>query len=410
MIFSIILYSIPSVFIMLSDVLMRKKTKQAIRVTSVIAMAYLFFISAFRNNVAPYHVGTDSDHFRSNYLLINSGYNTYTEWFYNIINKFLGSVLYLPPTSLFVVASLLICLCYYRFITRVLPYQFVLLGLFLFINGGIYFVQMNLMRQYMATAFFILALLVLIGDYLKDSESINDFKTKKVLFPKRERFSPVPTQVIAEKTHQKPQMHIIRCGILLLLSFLTHSIAITYAVVALLIFLCRNIKLNTLKKVLWVVFGFSIVYMFIDARTLLPYIVNWIPERLVYYMNSYYFTQTNSGAIVKQLVPSVILAYLLIREPKYQNANVGKDKILLLGFALYVILTNMFAGMIAFVRIGYLFDMFLCVVPLLCAVRTKWKSTNQIIKFALYTYYSVLTIVTIYGFGGPGVMPYNFVF
>lgn len=122
-----------------------------------LAAAILIFISAFRGNFT-----TDYDHYvdiynmYSDYSIIEilqRGYLTSPETGYVLFQHIIGEI-FRSPLYIFIITSLIIVLCNLRHLKKYV--SDLLLGVLLFIEGGIYFTSFNLMRQCLAASIVIM--------------------------------------------------------------------------------------------------------------------------------------------------------------------------------------------------------------------------------------------------------------
>jgi hypothetical protein len=372
---SITIYSIPSIIILLyalfsevsifinRDMLPHssyvKVKSSLLRMLVFMLFAYLFIISAFR-----FQVGKDYNIFRNVFNNLNNGQTSYTEPLYNLLNRMLGSVLHLDFVSIFALISFMVCYSYYSLIKNFMSKQYWLIGVYLYINLGTYFFSMNLIRQYLAISIFLLAL---------------------------------PSCLSGKK---------IKLLISIICAYLIHSSTFILAIAVVLFILYVRLNPKTQTKILYILWIISMILMFYDVRFLLNYFTFIIPDRLEYYLAGFYLQQRNNLAILKQIPLNIFLFCILVS--KSQNKINTRKEFIVFGSFLYVVILNLFCGATGFLRIAYMFDaFFILATPFV--IEAFPQHFQKPAKVLYYIYFSILTIVTIYIFGGPGVMPYHFI-
>lgn len=365
MIGSIVIYSIPSILIisgkLIGSLTCKKLDETTLKFFVYLLFFYLFFISAFR-----FDVGTDYKHWEQMFNIINQGYSTYVEVLYIYLNKLLGSLFGFSSRSLFIFSSFIICSSYQYVIVKLMPKEYWLLGTYLFINLGCFFMSMNLVRQYIAIALI--------------------------------------CYTIPQLKNEKYMKLIVSVSVACFL----HSTACIYFIAILGFILYRRLKTETQTRLLFILLVVSICLMMFDFRQYLYLFSKIIPDRFeMFYLSegNKYFIQRNVSAILKQFVPNIIILFLLWIKSKKSLSFI--DEVSLFGAFCYVLLTNLFCGMMAFIRLAYFFEIFfILITPLLINYFSKGKA--KVIIFFYIVYYAILTIITIYIMRGCGVMPYYF--
>ena len=329
---------------------------------------YITVISAIRLNV-----GTDYGIYENYFSSIRDlgSENLTVERGFTFFIKTLISMGF-TDRAFFVLSSILINGAVYYLIKKNIDSLYWGLAAFLYICGGFFFNSMNLVRQFMAIALGIFAFMA----YCKK--------------------------------------RVFTCLMFLLAAFLFHSSAFV-----LLLILGINILLNSKKKysyilllfILAVVVSFSGVSPFINrVAALNPHWAYYVGNK-----NTVFFTERNSSAVFKLIIPTLIVLlgvrkdYEMDKEAELKVRHNFLYSISLSGSLCYILLQIMGYGIQPVYRLGlYFFPFFIVYV---CYVVGKLKGTRETVcKLAIILYFILLTYVTVFLWNGSGVMPYESIF
>lgn len=330
-----------------------------------IAMIVLFFlVSALR-----YNVGQDYEHWIQVYNWIENGYagGDYVEIGFKVLNQIVQAVPFFNVYVLYVITSAFIIFGFGYTIFKNVKKEYWFLALFMFIGSGIFFATLNLVRQYISIVIIMIALPLLIN--------------KKY----------------------------IKFGLCVLIASLFHTSSFIMIPFAIFYIIFNGQKY---KKALIVIYLLSLIFMIIDLRQIMEWFVFMIPQRWKWYFNSEFLTDRNYSALVKQLVPNIILLFTLWRRKEIVEEKPENDIYILMLFA-NVVITNCFYGVLVLLRLSYFFDISLIfIIPIIVEKIRKYKNDKLTILTitAIISYYILLTVVTIFIMGGHGVMPYQTLF
>lgn len=320
----------------------------------------LFLVSAFR-----YNVGQDYQHFVDVYHWIEEGLpgGNYVEIGYKAINYFIQILPFSNVYLLFIITSAIINFGFGYVIYKNVEKKYWFLAIFIFMGSGIFFASLNLIRQYIAII-------------------ITTFAVTYIL-----------------------QKKYIVSILLVLLASSFHTSALIMVPFLLFYLIFKNQKY---EKVLLILYVLSLIFMVVDLRQIMDLFLFIIPERWEWYLQSEFLTSRNYSAIVKQLVPNILLLYALWKRKEILERNRNYDIYILMFFA-NVFITNCFYGVLVLLRLSYFFDISLVfVIPIIFESLNQYNSHIQILgKTAIIGYYILLTIVTIFIMNGHGVMPYQ---
>lgn len=321
---------------------------------------FLFLVSAFR-----YNVGQDYQHFVDVYHWIEEGLpgGNYVEIGYKAINYFIQILPFSNVYLLFIITSAIINFGFGYVIYKNVEKKYWFLAIFIFMGSGIFFASLNLIRQYIAII-------------------ITTFAVTYIL-----------------------QKKYIVSILLVLLASSFHTSALIMVPFLLFYLIFKNQKY---EKVLLILYVLSLIIMVVDLRQIMDLFLFIIPERWEWYLQSEFLTSRNYSAIIKQLVPNILLLYALWKRKEILERNRNYDIYILMLFA-NVFITNCFYGVLVLLRLSYFFDISLVfVIPIIFESLNQYNSHIQILgKTAIIGYYILLTIVTIFIMNGHGVMPYQ---
>lgn len=322
-------------------------------------LVILTIISAIR-----YNVGTDYQHYANVFSWIQEDLDVYVEIGYKYLNLFIQNILHFDVRGLFAITSIIIISLFGVAIKKNVDDKYIFLGLFIFICSGIYFSSFNLVRQYIGVAILAIGTTFLI----------------------KERYFYYILIIILASTF--------------------HSSAWIAIVFLALILICKKVR-N--PKLIWAIYILSLLFLIIDIRSILNLLEPIIPQRWTWYLNSEFLLNKNTSAVLKQVVPNIIMVLLLLKRDKIIDEKPEND-IYMLGLLMCVIITNAFFGVMVLVRLADYFDIYLVFcIPLLIEA-WKDKINPKLIYLAIIGYYIILTVVTIFIMGGDGVVPYQTIF
>lgn len=316
----------------------------------------LFLVSAFR-----YNVGTDYEHYGNIFQWVLNGYDVYVESGFKILNIFVQRVLNMDVIAVYFISSLIIIISFAKSIKENVSSQYWFIGIFIFIGSGIYFASFNLIRQYIAIAIIVAGMPLLI----------------------KRRYIKYSILVLIAST------------------FHTSVLIVEFFIVFLIVF--RN-KKNT--KILWYIYIVSILCMIIDIRNIFNIFSMIIPDRWLWYLNSDFLLEKNTSAILKQIVPNITIIFLLRKRGCILKHNINAD-VYILGYFMFVIITNCFFGVLLLLRLSNYFDFYLIYCVPLIIEFWRYKENKRLTMWIFILYYLLLTIVTIFIMNGHGVMPYR---
>lgn len=359
-----IVYSALIILCIVLYVLQKKgKISKRLNIYYWVLVTLLFLVSAFR-----YNVGQDYEHWTDvyNWIMNDEKGGNYVEIGYRYLNMIIQLVPYSNAYVLFFITSAFIILGFGYIIYKNVDKEYWFLAIFMFICSGIFFASLNLVRQYIAVV-------------------ITTFGI--ILLKKNKYFGFIISIIIAALFHTSA---------LIMIAFLPFYL------------IFRNQKYN---KALIVIYALSLIFMVVDLRQIIEYFKFLIPERWVWYLQSDFLTERNFSAITKQLVPNLLLIFVLIKRKKVIEMNKENDIYILLLF-IDVIITNCFYGVLVLLRLSYFFDVALIfIVPIIFELLQSYnKKIENLGKLSIFGYYILLTVVTIFIMNGHGVMPYQTIF
>lgn len=359
-----IVYSILIVLCVILYILQKKeKISNKINILYWILITLLFIVSAFR-----YNVGQDYEHWTDVYNWIMNGEKggNYVEIGYRYLNKLIQLIPFSNAYVLFFITSAFIIYGFGYVIFKDVEKKYWFLAVFMFIGSGIFFASLNLVRQYIAVVIVAFGIISL-------------KKNKYICF--------IASVILAALFHTSA---------LIMFAFLPFYL------------IFRNQKYS---KVLIVIYVLSLIFMVVDLRQIIGYFKFLIPERWVWYLQSDFLTERNFSAITKQLVPNLLLIFVLIKRKQVIEMNKENDIYILMLF-IDVIITNCFYGVLVLLRLSYFFDISLIfIVPIIFELLKNYnKKIENLGKLSIFGYYILLTVVTIFIMNGHGVMPYQTIF
>lgn len=325
-------------------------------------LVYMAIIAGFRQNV-----GADYTHYVEVYDFIVSPDidRNYEEIGFRVlchISDWLGFGI----RAIFIVAAILLSAALYYFIVNIVPQRYWMFFMFLFVCGGLFFSSLNLMRQYMALSFALIAYVCLV----------------------KHRY--------------------VRAVIMMVLGTSMHrSVLIVLLLLPLCYFVKRNRNMTTV-----VLYAACTLLAFVGIDFLVGLIAHLVPAWSGYgEVASTTFREKDS--LLKVLVPTVVIFYGLRQRTKLaERSSFAQQRYpftltIASGTLLYGSLSICFSGIMVLTRLTEYFAPFYFVFACLVLEREP-THTRPILYYLLYIYYIVLTIVTIFMMNGNQVLPYAF--
>jgi hypothetical protein len=324
-------------------------------------MVLYTLVSAIRYNVGTDYLAT----YTTVFGWLKNGVNYNYEYLFLLLNKFV-ILIHGNATLLLSICAIITIPLFFNFIKKYVDHKYWFFSIFIFIGSTMYYATMNVVRQYIA-----IALIIFAYKYLKE---------KKYLL-----------YIL---------INIIAC--------LFH----TSAVVNILFLICYYIYIK--KHFNWCfyfIYIISLITIVIDARFLLNNFSFLLPSRYITYLSSQFVTDKNTLAVLKIIVPNV----LLILMNKYKNVlkkNNSNFDYTFVGWFLYVIITNMGFGVNVLIRIGFYFEYFLLIIiPMVIdyynSSKNKITKSGDVLILFFIVYYIFLNVYSIFIKNGHGVIPYH---
>lgn len=271
----------------------------------------------------------------------------------------------------FMVTSVVINAAFGYTIVKNVDKKYRIFVLFVYVCSTVYFATMNTVRQYFA-----IAILLFGFEWLKKKNYLI-----YVLF--------------------------------IVLASLFHTSAVFMLIYVVMVFIDDRKNVSILKA-LNIAVMISVVLMFLDVRPYVEMFINYIPARYTYYFlnenfREKFFETRNALAIFKCIVPTLIWFYIygkrhMISE-KYKHFN-----LFMIGWAIYVTISNAFYGVNIFIRVYMLYEYFILYLIPIVIDSFKLKSNKTIIVIGIAVYYIALTSYAIFYKNGCGVIPYDTIF
>ena len=199
-------------------------------------------------------------------------------------------------------------------------------------------------------------------------------------------------------------------------AMLFHTSAIIALAIPIFNYIYKNKKIN---KVLIGLYFLSIIFIFIDISSVINLFKFILPDRYDYYINSVFAVEKNMSAIIKIILPNILLLISYLYKDKIEKKYTDFNYVLIAWY-LYVLISNCFYGINIFIRLGWYFEYFiLLLVPMLVSYfknntfkigNIEIKKFNLIITVVVIFTYLSMTIISIFINGGHGVVPYNTIF
>lgn len=321
-----------------------------------------------------FNVGTDYQHYNVVYNLLLNGEASYVEVGFKILNFpffiFGESGFYV----LIFVVSTFILMSIDFFIKQFIDNRYYFLAWFFVLASGMVFSSYNAVRQYIAIAIFIF--------------SIQSILKKRIY-------------------------HYI---FYTLLACLFHSSAIVLIMMLPVFFIEKkhSKKVDTLYVVLY---GLSILFLVVDFRELLKLVWFIVPQRWNWYIVSDFFNSRNYGAVVKQLMPNILLIYMMISvKNEAIESSLSKklnfETVSYYGFILFVSLSNIFYGIMVLQRFVLYFEIFM--IPVIISIAMKnyiiilgRRVRSEWIMLAMIAYFFVFLLYLIFVRNAHDIIPYR---
>lgn len=342
--------------ILIADLTKSKKTTYMLFWILVI---FTTSISACR-----YMVGTDYRNYLRIFDEIKYGYSSYVESGYYLLNKIMAG---LGGTGVAVIsiAAIFTNLAFAHTIVKNESKEFVIYSLFIYICSELYFLSMNVLRQYIAIG------ILLIGfEHLK---------------------------------RRKYVIYLIYVGI----AMLFHTSAIFALLLALFIYLNDKKPIIGFLNIALIV---SLLFIFVDLRPIVQNLLSNLVAgtRWNNYINGYQdilFYERSVVSIYKLIIPNVIwfLMYFYV----YGKNKSEHTYEYMIGWFFYVFLSNLFHGIPIFQRVYNIFEYnVIYLIPFIIKLG-KTKNQQIVIKILITAYYFTLTYVAIFYLGSNHAVPYQ---
>lgn len=356
-----IIYIIPMILCFIFNFIKLDNKKNKIAYWGIIV--FLFLISGLR-----YYVGQDYHHWLYMYNSIESNHpdGEYVEIGYKYLNKLIQLIPCSNVFWLYIITSAFMIFGFGYAIKKYVEPEYLFVSIFMFIGSGIFFATLNLIRQYIAIV------IILLG--------LGFLKNKKY----------------------------IKFSIAIFLACLFHTSAIIMLPFMIFYIIFNN---NKYTKTLIVFYIMSLIFIVVDIRYIIEMLSFIIPERWIWYLESEFLTYRNYSALVKQLVPNILLIFTMLNRKKIIETNEKNDIYILMLYA-NVIITNCFYGILVLLRFSYFFDISLIfVIPIVLELLKGYNiNLRRIANISIWGYYTLLTVITIFLMNGHGVMPYKTIF
>ena len=320
-----------------------------------------------------YKIGTDYDHYTNIFNLIRSNQGSYVEFGYELFNYPFFLFGDLGIYVLFFVSSTIIIFSFDYFIKGNFDNNKYFMAWFLFLTTGILFSSFNAIRQYLAIAIFIF--------------SLKDLYSKKY-------YRYLMMVLIAAQFHTSAYILLLILPMRILL----------------------NLNPKFFKKTVIFIYILSLVFLVLDFREILKMIWFVVPDRWQWYIVSDFFNSRNVSAIVKQVLPNILVISLLL--PKglsILRTKVNSNEIDYIRFSLFIIfvsLSNVFYGIMVLQRFIYYFEIFYVYVIVFTysnldytKVQSRYKL--DLIKVGLVLYFIVWYLYLIYVRNAHTIYPYR---
>lgn len=324
-----------------------------------ISVTTLAVISGIR-----YNVGTD-------FIIQIKYYNwtlqgTTSSWLepgFRLYIKFIDAVFGNFQWYIFI-ASIFVIFTFGNIIYQKLPKRDWFFALTLFVVSTIFFATMNLVRQYIATAFLLYAYECL--------------KQKKY-------FKVAIYTAIAISFHMS--------AIAFTLSYLLYY------------WIEKHKELDKVYKIINLILIIAIVGGIVDIRSILVNIGRAVlPSKYVWYLTSKFFNEKNWLSLLKMIVPFVVWTYI------YYFFSAEKKKQFreyLPFFVPWFTIDALFGGVNVFLRIAMYFEWVLLLMYPTFVNCFNSKANRMLLKNLFLIFYVVLTVYSIFFHGGHGVVPYQ---
>ena len=311
-----------------------------------------------------YMVGTDYEGYLLIFNEIKFGHDSYVEPGYYILNKLVAS-LGGTGVSVISIAAIFTNLAFAYTIKKNESKEFLIYSLFIYICSELYFLSMNVLRQYIAIG------VMLFGfEYLKKRKYLR---------------------------------YLIFVGI----AMLFHTSAIFSLVLVFCIYI--NDKKPIIRFMNAVVI-LSMLFIFLDFRPLIQNMLSNIlaDTRWSAYINGYqsiYFNKRSAVSIYKLIIPNVVWLVMYFFVYK-KNKSEYTDEYMI-GWFFYVFLSNLFYGIPVFQRVYNMFEYnIIYIIPLIIKLG-ETRAQQFLFKSLITAYYVTLTGVAIFYLGSNGVVPYQ---
>lgn len=276
---------------------------------------------------------------------------------------------------LFCVAAFTI-VAFARVIEKNVEEKYWFFSLSLFVTTAIYFQSMNQLRQFLATA---------------------------ILLP-----------ALVKLQEEKYWQYLLYIGI----AFLFHEMILIALILPVFIYICRRFKWNV-DRILLIIFLFSLTGLMIDYTSVVMNLLKMILPSTNRLSRTYLETSSslyrdfvasrNSYAILKVIFPNVMWIAFFLRRDKVKLPRIQKD-IYFSAFTIFIVFCNLFYGVNVFMRLSHAYEFYLlflypALIESFSDVKKKFYG-----KLCILGYYLVLTVYTVFFYGAEGVVPYQTIF
>ncbi len=360
----IILLILPLLFALLNYV--KPIPKKAVNILFWGLCALFTLVAALRYNVGTDYKATYATVF--NWLKYGMKYN-YEPLFLNLNYFFInhgGKIYHLTGFC-----SLITIPAFFLFIKKNVDNKYLFFMVFAFIGATIYYATLNIIRQYLAIAVFLIAY------------NMYNSGKKKTSF------------------------------ILALSCYFIHNSSIF---MLLIFILSRALKKQKTRKMLYIIYIISIIFIVLDVRSFVNSLSFLIPSRYLGYLNSVFMLEKNYSAVFKLLLPNFIV-YVCMKNSTYfideKKMSFGVAALLL-----NVILSNMFYGVNVIIRLTFYCDYFILIVlphiidyfyekNVTIVFSRGRKKLGEIVVILIVVYFILLNSYSIFYKNGHGVIPYK---
>lgn len=296
-----------------------------------------------------YEIGTDYPTYRTIYDNLSVDTYQHIEPGYRLINLFFKYVGLSYAFTVFIF-SFIVNLLFYRFIKKYSSSVFLSLLLYVLLNY--YFIAFNAVRQMIAISIFL--------------QAIPSIENKKYL-----RF--ILITLFAASFH--------------------------YTALIGLIYVMFKVKCSGIFFVFWFI---SLVFIFVPIQAV---VLKLLPASFKYsvYLSTSFFTESSSLAVLKSVVPNLIVLFLFFYLSYFQQKE---HRFWLNVFIFSVAGINVTHGVNVLIRLNYIFLVSEIIFYPLCISKFDRKE-RSLVAYVFLTYFILFYILTVLIQGAQGVVPYR---